>query len=649
MNDSFKIALAVLPFLALLITREVPAQIPGYTGHPEFAVQDIDPSLLLDSQVVVRVNEIEFQVQSVGRAVERRRRVLTVLGANGREAGRLAVPHDSFRRLRKIEGSILDAEGKQIRKSQRSDTEEFSGVSDFSLYDDSRRTEISLMHDRYPYTVVIEYEIEHRGYISWPTWYPLDSDASVEWSQFRIIVPYGRTFRIEADESLGEPLIIDEGARISHIWTASSITYTKPEPMGPPIWQQYPSVAVAPDEFEIGGVRGKLTSWQEFGKWYGELARGRDRLPESTRADVARIREESHSEHDLVRRLYQYMQERTRYVSVQLGIGGWQPFDAAYVVSRGYGDCKALTNFLFSLLQEAEVKSYPALIRAERYRDRVTPDFPVNRFNHVILMVELSESQDTLWLEATDTSAPFGYIGAANEDRWALVVDQDGGQLIRTPRSNAADNLQHRTGRLTLTEDGQVRASVVTTFTGDQQARIRPLASATAKDQDQWINRALNIGDYHVIESNFNEIAARTESSTLSIELLIPRFASPAGSRLIFQPNVMERSTYVPPRLEERGQEVILSSYPYHDIDSLVYVVPEGFFVEAVPEGVLLEEGFARFETSYEVMEDGTLVFRRELRLSETTLPANLYDAYRAFSDQVVRADAARVVISLRS
>ena len=57
------------------------------------------------------------------------------------------------------------------------------------------------------------------------------------------------------------------------------------------------------------------------------------------------------------KKIYQYVQDNTRYISVQVGIGGMQPITAKEVDLVKYGDCKGLTNYTKSLLDIVGVKS----------------------------------------------------------------------------------------------------------------------------------------------------------------------------------------------------------------------------------------------------------------------------------------------------
>jgi len=51
-------------------------------------------------------------------------------------------------------------------------------------------------------------------------------------------------------------------------------------------------------------------------------------------------------------------------VSIQIGIGGWQPFDASTVQRLSYGDCKALANYMKTLLEAVGLSANYCLVNA---------------------------------------------------------------------------------------------------------------------------------------------------------------------------------------------------------------------------------------------------------------------------------------------
>ena len=628
--------------LASMLTVASPAR--AQTGEP-FAVTPLQLLLAGDGSVLVRLDDRRFVASGPGRAVETVRRVVTVLNADGREGGRFGVSYDRLRRLKRFSGQLRDVSGKVVRKLKKDDQEDYSAIAGYSLYDDLRVRTAAFYHDAYPYTVEFEYELEYDGLVHWPVWYPQEDGAAVELSRFEIDAPAALQVRYEVRGMDLQPEVTRAGARQTLRWTVQALPPFEKEPFGPSAGEQAASVHTAADRFEVEGTRGETTSWEAFGRWYHGLSDGRQKLPAEVLAEVRALVADAPDAREKARRLYAYLQERTRYVSIQLGLGGWQPFDAQYVHTRGYGDCKALTNYMQALLRAVDVAAYPALIRSGVNRPEVLAELPGSQFNHVVLFVPLGA--DTLWLENTSQTIPFGHLGADNEDRYALVVRPGGGELVRTPRSRAHDNLQLRRGRVVLTATGDATADVQTTYAGNQQDRVRgALARRSGRDRTEWLHNTLALPSFEVVRADFDGVEAHAPEVRLPVSLRLPRYAAKTGTRLFFRPCLMDAWTVVPPAVEARTQPVRTAAYAFADFDTLDYVLPGRYRVEAMPEPVAIETPFGRYEASIALQDDGTLAYRRRFEITETKLPPEHYDAFRDFLRQVAQADRAQVVLA---
>src|SRR5690606_2173354 len=136
----------------------------------------------------------------------------------------------------------------------------------------------------------------------------------------------------------------------------------KSEPYCPAASELLPTIMVSPSLFEAESYTGSMSSWNDFGIFMNMLYQGRDELTPIMKANVGELTANAKTDREKIDALYRYMQKNMRYVSVQLGIGGWQPFDAKYVEANKYGDCKALSNFMKALLKEVGIPAYPVLI-----------------------------------------------------------------------------------------------------------------------------------------------------------------------------------------------------------------------------------------------------------------------------------------------
>ena len=79
--------------------------------------------------------------------------------------------------------------------------------------------------------------------------------------------------------------------------------------------------------------------------------------------------------------------------------------------------------------------------------------------------------------------------------------------------------------------------------------------------------------------------------------------------------------------------------------DSLYFVLPAFFTIEALPDALELDETFGRFKLSYTVDDSGGLIFLRQLVIDSAQIPAEDYETFRRFLIEVRKHDQNNVVL----
>ena len=651
---------ALLLLASLLIAAPLPAVAgPSSDGAPlsdegrsddiRFALNRLSPSFIGDADAVVRLNEHVYEVENEEEAVHRVHRAVTVFGPDARDHGLLVIPYDRFREVDEVEGWIRNADGEVIRKLSRDDQRDVSGNRGPTLYSDFRLHVAELYDSRYPYTVEYKYEVEIDGYASWPTWAPQASgDVPVERARFVLDAPAEMNARYTVRQGEIEHRSETRDDRRVHTWETTLTPKAERDPQSPSWRHQRPTLYLAPDRFSQGGYAGSMSTWEDMSAWVYSMREDRRTLPPDLAAEVDRIVAATSTERETAAALFRYQQDRMRYVSVQLGIGGFRPFDVQYVHDRKYGDCKALSNYYWAMLDHAGIEAYTALIyrSSPNYLPPPFPeDFPGNRFNHEIVMVPTDG--DTLWAEPTSRTMPFGHVDAGIADRPALVVRPSGGRLVRTPDAAASANRRSRTVRLSINERGDARAKVTTRYTGMLADDPRALlTSATTKETHEWLRDRIDAPQVDVQSVEVGSVNAHGSSVTVTSSVDLPRYASAAGSRLFIPVLPAGRWEHVPEEGDRpREQRVFIAPFRMSSVDTVVVTPPPGYRIEAAPDSVQIDAPFGRYVSHATASGDGTITYVRESATTRRTLPPEAFATYRQHTRTVARSDRAQLVL----
>lgn len=615
-----------------------------YSADLLYPVADIPESLKQNAHTVYRVFEETIEVKSEKDATETIHIVVTVLNKNGESNSYFRVLTNALTSMRGFKGKLYNSEGKQLKSFSGEDVVDRSYIDGGTTFSDNRMQFVDPKCQTYPFTVEYTYTLSHKQIFSLPSWLLYNHGESYQNASCIMKVQMGNNLNYKEYNVPAKCVRSTEKGLDVYSWTINNVQAVSPESYASYLQPDYPMIRFVSESFKLKGVSGSVKTWSEFGKWLSGMMTGKNVLPEVTVAKLRELVKDCTSDYEKIRTLYEYMQKKTRYVSVQIGLGGIEPYDATVVDNTSYGDCKALSNYMTSLLSAVGINSYYTLIRSGSNDNLIDDSFPSNQFDHVVVCVPLSK--DTVWLECTNTHFPAGFLGDFTDDRYGLIINGAESKLVRTKSYAASENCIERKYSVTFDDLESGHATINSLYKGLAYEQIIPVYYAENDIiKQKMVEKSISLPSFSLLDLSYAEKKDVIPSFEETIQLNFRNYIRKVTGDVYLLPlNFMDKNVDVPERVRQRKSDVYVRR-PEKDVMEVEFILPQGFKIQGDLVPVVLNTKYGRY--SQEIAhKDNKLVFKRSYELYKGVYPASEYADFRDFAQQVVAADKAMVQLT---
>lgn len=534
-------------------------------------------------------------------AVVSRHRTLLIPDESHADAAAWTLTLDKNQKLKSFGATYSDATGRVLKKFKKGDLQ-MSEYTD-ALSDDSRTYYIGYSPVAYPIKVSFDWAVDEQGgVIAYPMFAPMDDyDQEVKRAVYVIRCDADNPCRYKPlhCESLLQhkeqgQLVVkqDNDGIIKAVMT--DVMPIKKEPYSLPLIKRMPMMIFSPDSFFYLGTKGRLDTWQNFGRWQYDLLKGRDGLPDDVKQTIHQQTDGLASKREKIARLYQYLYDNTRYVSIQLGIGGYQPAMAGDVAKNGFGDCKGLSNLMIAMLREVGIPAIYATI-STTYAD-LLDDFPnMNQLDHAIVCVPME--RDSLWLECTNARMPLGYVHEDIAGHEAILITEQGGVKVRLPQY--ADEANEKKSEIDMMIDAQdmltMRGQVVCVNRAFET--LMPLTTLSRNDCQKVILDRMFFPAAQVKQFDISEEKGKAEMN-IQMQISSDRYVNRSGKRLFVCVNPLKAKM----KTMSLYSNCLSSFYiddGYCDEETITIRWPKGYRVETMPADETINSQKVSFRVEY--------------------------------------------------
>jgi len=644
------IAYALLGLAGGVAAAQAPRITPA--GDPSVRADTIyqlavDPGQHPGEDFVYLLDDGVLRFEADGRASRTYRQVVQVLSKEGAERwGEQTFGYSADREKLTVNWiRVLSLDGKVIAEGPTHEQESLAPVAlEAPVYSDSKIRRVTIggiapgtLLDFSWTTEQFKPVLPGDFYSGWR----VTTGRLVRRSRFVVDVPELLTPRLREENWRFPRQETTRGGRRTYVWAPADVPPVDGEPY-----------AATPNSVYVGITVAGRIGWADIARWYYGLSKDRYALTPEIEARLGQVVAGAKTLDDSLRAVHRWVAQDFRYVSLSLGIGGYQPRTPAAVLQTQYGDCKDKATLFVALARRLGAQAYPVLLSAGGGVERDLPS--IAQFDHMIAAVA-RPGGGYRFADLTSELTPWGELPPSEQGEFALVVHPDGRvEEVTLPLDSASANRTDIRIEAELSPQGVLAGRYTETRTGTAQYGLRSAFSRelTASERDQ-IARAIANNVFEGAQGDSVEVFdGRDLEATprIGVSFRTSRAVqNTGGTQHILTLPLRE---YASPGLVSQLQNSGPRRFPI-DVDEVIGLVeettelrlrlPEGWRAR-LPAGVTAASAFGAYSAEYR-QEGRDLRVTRRMSGRRGTEPPEQIAALVAWLHEVARDDVKYIVL----
>lgn len=532
-------------------------------------------------------------------------------------------------KIKDVKISIYDRDEKLLKAIKSKDLKDYASGDGYSIITDNKLKYWEYQSNVFPVIIEYEYTKESKNTLSIPSWFPLSEyNTAVLSSNYSIKTDLGIRKEVFNNDQFGSVQIEDFNFSMSNQKPIKKKKYS------PHILEIIPFVLMESNSFFYENRKGQFDTWQGYGQWIYDSYLTNKSVPSEAliKKDLSGIISGEENDLEIAKKIYDYVQENTRYVSVALDEGGLNPMEPSKVHEVKYGDCKALSYYMKTLLDAYDIPSnYVEVCADADYKRNLFENYPSGYpGNHIILNIPMEG--DTVWVDCTSDDSPFNFLGSFTDDRLALSINENGGQLVRTPAYGMDMNSLVDTINLLIENDNQSILEVHHKRRGIQMKKdMYYLNKSQSELEKVLVKKELkNLPTQKISEIQIS-LDEKELSTHLEYKTTLSHYTESLGDYILVPHNPMKMNIPSLPKDSKRNCDVFFSrDYKYVQL----YTIDLPHKVKLIEnEDVNRSSSFADYSLVYETVDENTVMLKKEFVLKQGSYPPSIYKKMKKFFD----------------